>query len=237
MTLVEALKKFNRKERYWLIRNALGDNSEILHLDLDPGFLELLEEMLLDVKVPENAWWAVDYHIDWLAGAFHLFNWQGKENLSEKPVDNQKLFHASIQDIDLIVAFDNTLIFIEAKGDSDWNYTQINTKIDRLQEIAKAEYIEGLKAYFILMAPEDLVNILDKDKIHATLPDGIFAGDKPRLLKLKILDENNKEVTNFDDFFRLERRKVGKPCKTGEFFLVKNPQKSKSDLLIKTTCQ
>jgi hypothetical protein len=61
MTLVKALEKFNRKERYWLIRSALGESSE----KLDSKFCDLIYGKH-SIEVPEDAWWAMDYHLDWL---------------------------------------------------------------------------------------------------------------------------------------------------------------------------
>jgi hypothetical protein len=68
-TLVECLKLFNRKERYWLIRNALGQNSG--DLPLSDSFRQKLGKEI-GTEIPVEAWWALDYHIDWLFGALVL---------------------------------------------------------------------------------------------------------------------------------------------------------------------
>ncbi len=65
-TLVECLKAFNRKERYWLLRNALG--APALELLLSGAFRDRLGK-LLDTDIPSDAWWAMDYHIDWVFAA------------------------------------------------------------------------------------------------------------------------------------------------------------------------
>jgi len=67
---VDALKRFNRKERNILIRYVLGDAENGLRLG------EKFREDLLDaltVTVREDAWWATDYHINWLAAALDLY--------------------------------------------------------------------------------------------------------------------------------------------------------------------
>jgi hypothetical protein len=229
MTLVEALKKFNRKERYWLIRNALGEKSG--KLDLDPEFCNSLQERL-SITVPKDAWWAMDYHLDWLVAALHLFNCKGerkaykkqrnpilelvkitKEKITNKLVEVAiSLVNGTQEDADFIVAFDNTLIFIEAKGDAGWDYEQLSSKIGRLQGIEKEMHFNGLTSYFLLMAPialqeEFLVAELDAKmkRIHATRPNWVFDGVNPRWLDLHILDEHDKEVNNFDNFHRVER--------------------------------
>jgi hypothetical protein len=219
MTLVKALKKFNRKERYWLIRNAFGENSR----KLDPKFLRSLEGEH-SIKVPENAWWAMDYHLDWLVAALHLFKCEGKgESFKRQDNPKQTLVNGTQLDVDLIIAFDKTLIFIEAKGDAGWDYEQLNRKIRRLQNIAIADarYLEGVKTYFILMAPK-AQRKPHMEEIDAVRPDWIFPEGTPRWLDLQIENEDDQKVTTFEDFNRVGRcNKEETPCKTGDFFLVK----------------
>jgi hypothetical protein len=235
MELVEALKMFNRKERYWLIRNALREKSEIL----DSKFLKLLNDELF-IEVPKNAWWAMDYHLDWLVGALLLVNDKG-ERTAYKRLKNPRLFkgkkgkyvylvNGSIEDVDLIIAFKETLIFIEAKGDADWDYERLKSKIDRLRKIVdKYEYnFIDLKTYFILMDTKAMPVNQMNNIIDAARPDWIITGNTLRRLDLRIKGE-----PDFESFCRVERCNENKPCKTGELFLVKNPQESKSDLQTK----
>ena len=62
--LIELLERFNRKERYFLIGQALGN----------AGFC-LSEEFRcriggrIGVSVPPNAFTAMDYHLDWIAAS------------------------------------------------------------------------------------------------------------------------------------------------------------------------
>lgn len=69
--LVRWLDCFNRKERFWLLREAIG-----------PGFSNLSEEFRKKLfnalptgvpDIPANAWWAFDYHLDWIAVALYCF--------------------------------------------------------------------------------------------------------------------------------------------------------------------
>jgi hypothetical protein len=218
MTLVEALRKFNRKERYWLIRNALGENSE----KLDPKFRKSLDEAL-SIQVPEDAWWAMDYHLDWLVGALYLFS-KGEGAACERQYNrNPELVKGTQEDVDLIIAFDKTLIFIEAKGDAGWDDQQVKSKFGRLQDIAGKKYFEGLKTYFIFMAPKNLLEN-QREEIDAIRPDGVFAGRKPRWLDLQIKDEHDQEKNSFKDFCRVGCcNENDDPYKAGEFFLVRNP--------------
>ena len=122
-------------------------------------------------------------------------------------------------DVDLIIAFDKTLIFIEAKGDAGWDYEQLNRKIGRLQNIAiaDAKFFGDLRTHFFLMAPKAQRNI-QMEKIVAPRPDWIFPKGTPRWLDLQIENEHNQKVTSFKDFCRVGRCNEGKKsCKTGHF--------------------
>lgn len=124
MRLVDALKKFNRKERYWLIRSVLGDAGK----PLGRHFIVRLHK--LGITVPRNAWWAMDYHFDWLAGALHLCQSGGNSDAVQS--NEQGAVKGNQEDVDLIIAFDNTLVLIEAKGDSHWDAEQLESKRRRL---------------------------------------------------------------------------------------------------------
>ena len=54
MKLTDALAAFNRKERYWLIRNALGPGAETLGAD----FRRRLGDAI-GLTIPDDAWWAM----------------------------------------------------------------------------------------------------------------------------------------------------------------------------------
>ena len=161
--LVDALKKFNRKERHWLINNALGNPG------LSQAFIDELSTRLSAerVKIPPDAWWAMDYHIDWLVGALYTLK-HGEKSLNEV-FSNTKteppLIAGTQQDIDFIIAFDNTLILIEAKGEGSWSGKQLPTKLSRLNGLLGNEQdISGqsgllnelnLKVFFSLMSPKN----------------------------------------------------------------------------------
>jgi len=152
MHIVEALKKFNRKERYWLIRNALGPSSG----QLGQKFRSDLEKTI-GIEIPQNTWWSMDYHLDWLVGALALFE---DREINVKARDNRAgLVKGNQEDVDLVVAFGNTLILIEAKGDTSWSNAQLDSKLPRLEAIFGMNF-EGrygsneLSVYFVLMSPK-----------------------------------------------------------------------------------
>lgn len=145
MDLVTVLRQFNRKERYWLLRNALGKGSESLCDDFRRAL-----STVVGIEVPDDAWWAMDYHLDWLIGVLHLLE-GGAENAAQK---NDALVTGTQEDIDLVVAFANTLILIEAKAETSWSNKQLNSKVKRLEQIIdKNNLPAGLTIRFVLMSP------------------------------------------------------------------------------------
>ena len=60
--IIENLKAFNRKERFYLVGMAVG-NPEFT---LSREFRKTLDKTLVGLHVPEQAFVAVDYHLDWI---------------------------------------------------------------------------------------------------------------------------------------------------------------------------
>lgn len=155
MTLVDALKKFNRKERYWLLRSALGPSSQWLGKD----FLQKLNQELGLTKAaaaPDDAWWAMDYHLDWLVGALQLYH-DGHFDPDRALANTPNLVLGNQEDIDLLIAFDQTLIMIEAKGDSSWDTKQLHSKVARLEACFTCfnECMRNITVYYILMSSKN----------------------------------------------------------------------------------
>jgi hypothetical protein len=147
MNLVDALSRFNRKERYWVIRNALGPSSA----RLDEGFRGKLEK-LTKTEVPGDAWWAIDYHLDWLAAALTLVAKGDRGSEAQKNAGG--LVTGSQQDMDLVVAFDNALVLVEAKCETPWGNKQFREKIERLDKLYSAGLLPpSINFFFVLMSP------------------------------------------------------------------------------------
>jgi hypothetical protein len=97
---------------------------------LSDGFRAKLDETL-SIEVPKNAGWAFDYHLDWLAVALSLYS-EGKtcdhlpeigritNDLGKAPDDaatcDKLLMEGNQQDADLLIAYDKTLVVVEAKA-------------------------------------------------------------------------------------------------------------------------
>jgi hypothetical protein len=70
-SLSKTLERFNRKERNLLVRAILGDKEK--HLELSKDFRDKVADALIIDAIGADAWWATDYHYDWLAGALAVY--------------------------------------------------------------------------------------------------------------------------------------------------------------------
>ena len=133
--LIEHLRSFNRKERFILLREALG------HDTLGYAFRSRLGDRI-GAAVPANAFVAMDYHLDWLQMALYLARTpepppriRKHDVLGEGPGD----FNANQMDVDLLVAFDEGatthLVLLEAKMETGWANRQMLGKAERLRQI------------------------------------------------------------------------------------------------------
>jgi len=122
--LLRHMREFNRKERFFLVGMALGNP----HFKLGDTFRGSLAQTL-DLKVPENALVAMDYHLDWLSASLFLAANSGHPG---PYVQDKTLISATQEDIDLLVAFDGEegthIVLIEAKGVTSYSNDQFHHK-------------------------------------------------------------------------------------------------------------
>ena len=151
--LVKSLQCFNRKERYWLIRTALGDQnlSRKFREDLTEAFRLQNQE----VVIPQYAWWAVDFHVDWLFGALSKLN--SADSAGTVFPNNDFQIKGTQEDFDMVIAFDQTLIVLEAKAGEAWNKGQMDKKMKRLELLAafNDKLAQPLKLYFAITSPNE----------------------------------------------------------------------------------
>lgn len=121
---IDLLERFDRKERGWLMRECTGNRGA-----LSGPFCRSLADAF-SVPVPAStAWWAIDYHLDWLAG---VSQWPGAKS---NEVYRGGGVTCSIEDVDLIVATPDNLFLIEAKAAGSWSNAQLASKLARLNKI------------------------------------------------------------------------------------------------------
>lgn len=216
--LIDTLQRFNRKERFWLLHNALHEDNRI-YLGCD--FIEKLKK-ITGFPVPENAWWAMDYHLDWLIGALHLHNGGQQDQVIKQTLES--LIKGTQEDMDLVVAFGNTLILIEAKGDTNWGNTQLNAKINRLEDIDKNKLLGHINFKFVLMSPE-VSNGIKRNKDDEKWPDWMVDDDgKPLWFCLKM---GSSEPAN--DFLKVIRcTETGESAKGDDYWKIQKAIRNKS---------
>ncbi len=166
--LIKILKSFNRKERAFLLSQALGQHSSDgeTAFVLSIGFREkLCSELELECEIPSDAFVAMDYHLNWIHASLAIA--RGAQGVTKS------LVKQSQEDIDLLVAFRDAhcqyhLIFLEAKGYSSnpsecstksqmfehFTLTKTGQKIDRLTQILNDHKGNAPKVipYFVLVS-------------------------------------------------------------------------------------
>ena len=175
--LAATLARFNRKERYWLLSAALGEKSRVL----DDGFRQQLDHAT-GLTIPATAWWAMDYHLDWLVGALHLLGQATPVAAIGPPICNdEQLIRGTHEDIDLIVAFENTVLLIEAKGDTAWSNEQIGRKLQRLSAIIEkfkpSDDYPAIVFKLVLMSPSKPQKLKMEKETQSPLPEWMLGKD------------------------------------------------------------
>ncbi len=143
-SLAHALELFNRKERNLLIREVLGHEVEPLKLS-EPFRAKVARAVHIDC-IPSKAWWATDYHLEWLAGALAVYT-EGREvavakgarpnpKETNERTESRRLVEGNQEDIDLIIASGSDLILVEVKGVGAWSNQQLKSKLARLRLIS-----------------------------------------------------------------------------------------------------
>ena len=163
--VIEALRSFDRKERFAVLREALGFDPEFPRLS--HRFREKLSDCIdrtREVECPKHAFLAMDYHLDWIEMA--LFRAKSNEVGPKSPFLNEDFLEINKDqmDVDLLVAFDRKgagqvmthLVLIEAKAYLGWNNPQLDDKAERLGKIFSdsGKRWSFVKPHFVLMAGE-----------------------------------------------------------------------------------
>ena len=157
--LIDLLSRFNRKERFFLVRQALGHEGGAKGFTLAPGFRGNLRDAIdaIKVEVPDTAVAWMDYHLDWIAAS--LWAYENPESVGKAVHNADKVATGTQQDIDLLIAFkggdDYCLVLLEAKGDDAWSNDQLREKAERLTKIFGPDGTNypGVKPYFCLTSP------------------------------------------------------------------------------------
>ena len=152
--LIDILESLNRKERFFLVAQALGKP----RFELSDDFRQKLGDKVgvTIPQEPEKVFVAMDYHLDWLQAGLTL-----SRNIQEELFSNAgDVIKGTQEDIDLLVAFrhgdQHHLILVEAKAYSGWSNDQLKSKANRLWEIFgdSGPKYDGVIPHFCLMGPK-----------------------------------------------------------------------------------
>ncbi len=149
--LLEWLKLFNSKERFFLTGYLLGN----YNFSLCQSFRNDLSE-LINIEIPSDAFSAMDYHVDWLYASLNLAR---ENNLDKVYLNKNQVIKAQQEDTDWLVAFkDQTgfhVILLEAKVTGGWSNKQMVSKAIRYREIfgENGNNWNNVMPHFVCLSP------------------------------------------------------------------------------------
>lgn len=207
--LISNLETLNRKERFHLLTQIMGDNA----FKPAPEFLRDIRDKLAipNIDYLNCQFAAMDYHLDWIYGA--LFATAKHIDLRTSSGDVgvvpkvEKLVSGTQQDIDFIMAFPDTadnnifhLVMLEAKSVGSWNIAQLNSKGDRLKfifEEGRLDIRANIVPHFLYMAPNPpTANQIAKAKLPTLMSNAnhfIEMHLPSPLVKLTRCESDNRE--------------------------------------------
>lgn len=192
--LLDNLRAFNRRERFFVVGWALDNPSFSLG---DKFRVRIANDT--GIHIPADAFCAMDFPLDWLIGCL----WLTQEERPRYAMVETGEVNRWNDDVDLIVAFQaegkTQLLLIEAKGVTGWNNAQLRRKAKRLGQIfgngAAADKWPTVEPSFILASPRKSANIDVAD-----WPLWMKSGDRPRWwLELPLPDGLRKIIRCNED--------------------------------------
>ncbi len=202
VNLIDILKSFNRKERFFLVGTALGNKT----FSLGKEFKNALEGKI-GIQIVGEVFVAMDYHLDWIDVSIKL--WNGDIAVGNKFQNKDGQINKNQEDIDLIIAFNSGrkyhLVLIEAKAETGWTNKQMDSKVKRFTEMFgnDGKKQDNLELHFYLMSPRK------PKRINKDWPKWMTSDGKPNWMELKIPD-NLLKVTRCDN--KGNAKKLGNHC-------------------------
>ncbi|MFM5182456.1 hypothetical protein ACEUAF_01605 [Aeromonas veronii] len=216
--LIDNLKSFNRKERFYLIGQMLG-NPEFR---MDKTQLDEISR-LIGITIPSEYFAAMDYHLDWIYASLFLTQEHGGKVFSRNFIDNNKTVDLQIsgtqEDVDFLLAFvdhENTthIVMIEAKGDNYFSNAQLNSKNQRFKAIFGNEHTwPNLKPHFLICSPKEPQNVSIEEPAYFMCPQEsqiiwfslVMDTGKNKVTRCMGSEENYKSSSE-GDHWKVEKR-------------------------------
>lgn len=166
--VVDNLRAFNRKERFFLIGLALGNQD----FTLSEAFRRQLNETF-HLQVPEDAFAAMDYHLEWLYASLSLASrgvvLSAKGAASEPCLNTEKIIKGNQEDLDFLVAYQAKdgchIVLLEAKAYTGWNNKQMCCKAARLGAIFgdDGNRWQSVVPHFAIISPRKPIHLEHQD--------------------------------------------------------------------------
>ncbi|MDM5112864.1 hypothetical protein [Aeromonas salmonicida] len=212
-SLIDNLKSFNRKERFYLIGQMLG-NPEFR---MDDNQLDKISK-LIGLTIPKKYFAAMDYHLDWIYASLFITQEHDGKKFPRNFIDNNKKVDLQIsgtqEDVDFLLAFVDEkqithLVMIEAKGDSYFSNGQLDSKNKRFKAIFGNENTwPNVRPHFIICSPKKPQKINIEEPAYF-----MFKDFKLPWLELDMGDGKNKVTRWGED---------NKPCSDGKYWTVES---------------
>lgn len=154
--LISLLKYFNRKERFFLVGQALGNKD----FRISEEFRKIITSKI-NVEVPPDAFAAMDYHLDWIYASLYCAEKGTNKFITENPLG----LNSNQEDVDFLIAFKKdeiyNLVLIEAKAESGWTNKQLGSKAEKLRSIFGLNRCiwKNVKPYLLITSPRKPVNL------------------------------------------------------------------------------
>ena len=210
--LIDNLKSFNRKERFYLVGQMLG-NPEFR---MDDNQLDKISN-LIGLTIPRKYFAAMDYHLDWIYASLFLTQNDANTAFKRNSIENEGVnidyqISGTQEDVDFLLAFvdhENTthIVMIEAKGDSYFSNGQLDSKNKRFKAIFGNENTwPNVRPHFIICSPKKPQKINIEEPAYF-----MFKDFKLPWLELDMGNGKNKVTRCAQN---------GKPSKNGEHWKV-----------------
>ncbi|WP_346815432.1 hypothetical protein [Aeromonas hydrophila] len=212
--IISNLRSFNRKERFYLVGQMLGNP------DFRMDKTQLAEiSKLIGTTIPSEYFAAMDYHLDWIYASLFLTHNNANTAFKRNSIENGCVkidyqISGTQEDVDFLLAFvdhENTthIVMIEAKGDSYFSNAQLNSKNKRFKAIfGNEDSWPNVRPHFLLCSPKEPQKINVEEPAYF-----IFKNSKLPWLELDMGEGKNK-VTRCNE--------GSEPYVNGKYWTVEN---------------